>query len=466
MGSTIFALSSGAGRSGVAVIRVSGPDARAAVTSLAGSIPAPRQATLRPLRAPGDPGVLDRALVLWFPAPDSFTGEDIVEFHVHGGRAVVAAVVGALGDIIGLRPAEPGEFARQAFDNGKLDLTRVEGLADLVDAETEFQRRQAMRQMDGALGEIYEGWRSRVVRALAHMEADMEFPDDELSAVERTEIYQSAVRQVVDIGDEMARHLNDGHRGERLRDGVYVAIVGAPNVGKSSLLNALAQREAAIVSDLAGTTRDVIEVQMDLGGMPVTLADTAGLRASSDDVIEQEGMFRARKKAASADLKIVLCDGTDWPQIDSQTLGQIDGATMVVANKTDQIKGFSGELGGEIGRAPSGQKYDGLGLGVWPLSVRTSAGMDAFLGGLEGAVADRLAGAAGVSLTRRRHRSALEDCVGYLDRFSEVAKAGPDAGELAAEDLRLAARCLGRITGQVDVEDVLDQIFSEFCIGK
>jgi tRNA modification GTPase len=397
-------------------------------------------------------------LVLWFPGPESFTGEDVAEFQVHGGRAVVAALFAALAGLPGFRPAEAGAFARRAFDNGKLDLTRAEGLADLINAETEAQRRQALRQMDGALAGLYQGWRDRLIIGLAHLEADLEFPDDELSPGERHAILGNVGQQISALQQDVGSHLNDDHRGERLRDGVYVAIVGPPNAGKSSLLNALARRDAAIVSDLAGTTRDVIEVHMDLGGFPVTLADTAGLRGLSEDPVEREGMFRARKKAAAADLKVVMFDAQEWPHMDVHTRDQVDEIAMIVVNKIDLLDEPVGVV----------ELADGLppGSGTWPLSVNTGAGMEDFLVALEARVADRLVSGPGPSLTRARHRRALEDCMDAMDRFTNVVAQTPDMSELAAEELRLATRCLGQITGQIDVEDVLDQVFAEFCIGK
>ncbi|HYD71088.1 tRNA uridine-5-carboxymethylaminomethyl(34) synthesis GTPase MnmE [Azospirillum sp.] len=443
MTATIFALATAPGRAGVAVVRVSGPASSEALTALTRrALPAPRVATLTALRDPGTGEALDDALVLWFPGPKSFTGEDVVELHLHGGRAVVAGVVEALAALPGLRVAEPGEFTRRAFENGKLDLTAAEGLADLVDAETSAQRRQALRQMEGALGRVYESWRLRLTRALAHIEADIDFPEEDLPGG-----VADAVRPELEaLATEIGAHLADGRRGERLREGLHIAIVGAPNAGKSSLLNALARREAAIVSARAGTTRDVIEVHLDLGGFPVVLADTAGLREAAGDEIEEEGIRRALDRAASADLKIAVFDATALPALDAATLALVDGGTVVVINKTDLALANVESVGDRNALA---------------VSARTGAGLrelEAALAELAGA---RMAGTGAPALTRARHRSALEECRDALAR----ALSAP-LPELAAEDVRLASRALGRITGRVDVEDLLDVIFRDFCIGK
>ena len=345
---TIFAPASAAGKSGVAVFRVSGKDARRAITDLCkpSDVPAPRFAALRDIKHPHSGEVIDRALVLFFPAPHSFTGEDVVEFHTHGGRAVTNAVIDALTVLPAFRLAEAGEFTRRAFENGKMDLTEAEAIADLIHAETEAQRKQALRQLDGALGRIYEDWRARLSRSLAYMEAAIDFADEELppDMLEK----QSVVLR--DLRTEIAAHLNDNHRGERLREGFSIAILGAPNAGKSSLLNALAQREAAIVSPTAGTTRDVIEVHLDIGGYAVTLADTAGLRESSD-AIESEGIRRAHAHAQQADLKVLVFDGTTQP--DAETLALVDENAVVVINKIDEVK---------IGGVPLPLR-EGLGVG-------------------------------------------------------------------------------------------------------
>jgi tRNA modification GTPase len=441
MTDTIYAPSTLVGRSGVTVLRLSGPASGAALAALMGgaALPPPRRASLRRLVAQ-DGAPLDRALVLWFPAPASFTGEDMAELHLHGGRAVAQAALSALSAIPGLRLAEPGEFARRAFDSGRLDLTEVEGIADLVAAETEAQRRQALRQMEGGLGALVEEWRGRLIGVLAEIEALIDFPEEGLPP----ELERRLVQGIESLRAEIARHLADGQRGERLRAGYSVAILGAPNVGKSSLLNWLAKREAAIVSTVAGTTRDVIEVDLDLGGYPVALADTAGLRDSADPV-EGEGIRRAKARAAAADLKLVLFDASMPP--DPESLALLDERSIVLATKCDLAR---------QGAHPE------LPASALPVSVRTATGLDRLLEALEERVRDGLAPAEGAPVvTRARHREALEGCVEELTQAL-----AQDAPELRAENLRLAARALGRVGGRVEVEEVLDRLFREFCIGK
>ncbi|MDH3231899.1 MAG: tRNA uridine-5-carboxymethylaminomethyl(34) synthesis GTPase MnmE [Alphaproteobacteria bacterium] len=442
---TIFALSSGAGRAGVAVIRISGPAAGAALDALAGTRPAARHASLRTVRDPANDETLDRALVLWFPAPASVTGEDVAELHVHGGRAVIAGVIEALARQDGLRPAEPGEFTRRAFENGLLDLTAAEGIADLVDAETAAQRRQAQRQTEGVLAALYDGWRERMVEALAHLEAAIDFSDQDLPET----VLAKARPALAEVAEAIAIHLDDSHRGERLRDGITVAIVGAPNVGKSSLLNALARREVAIVAETAGTTRDVIEVHLDLGGYPVIVADTAGLRAldpKAADPVEAEGIRRARARAETADIRIVVFDIAEPANPDG--LRMVDDRAVITVNKVDLIKG-----------APPGRIAERDALAI---SASSGAGIPALLEKLAELVGERLAaGSEAPALTRTRHRQALGDCLEALKRAERA-----ELPELAAEDARLAVRALGRITGRVDVEDILDVIFRDFCIGK
>jgi tRNA modification GTPase len=443
-GRTIFALSSAPGRAGVAVLRVSGPEAGATLRALAGGLPSPRRAVLRAIAGPEGEAV-DRGLVLWFPGPHSFTGEDLAELHVHGGRAVIQAVTEALAAQPGLRPAEAGEFTRRAFDAGKLDLTEVEGLADLIDAETRAQARQALRQMEGVLGRRIANWRDRLLRARAHMEAEIDFADEELPEGLGTQVRVEVGR----LAEEIEATLQDAGRGERLRDGLTVAIVGAPNAGKSSLLNAVAQRDAAIVAETAGTTRDVVEVHLDLGGYPVTLADTAGLRAldpADADPVEAEGIRRARATAGQADLRLAVFDAGRG--VDSATAALVDGDTLIAWNKIDLAgAGPPAEVGGRP---------------AYPVSAATQAGVAGLLDRLQAEVTERL-GVTGTApaITRARHRSALSDAAEALRR----ARAA-EAPELAAEDLRHATHALGRVTGHVDVEDLLDVIFRDFCIGK
>ena len=434
---TIFALASGAGRAGVAVIRISGPRAGAGLEALTGrDLPPPRQAVRRALSsADGQP--LDEALALWFPAPASFTGEDVAELHVHGGQAVIAAVSEALIHK-GFRLAEPGEFSRRAFENGKLDLTAAEGIADLVDAETEGQRRQALRQMQGGLAQLYDGWRGRLLTALALLDAEIDFPDEDLP----DGVASRATPIIAALADDMAAHLADSARGERVRDGYRIAIVGPPNAGKSSLLNALARREAAIVSDVPGTTRDIVEVRLVLAGFPVWIADTAGLREARD-AIESEGVKRALARAEAADLRIGVAEAGS--AIDPRLSAALRDGDMLVRSKADMVVSE-----GAV-RLPN----------VYAVSVVTGVGLAALETALTARVARDLAQDEAPALTRARHRATVQEAEGALRR------ADPSRGaELAAEDVRLAARAIGRLTGRIDVEDVLGAIFASFCIGK
>lgn len=443
MSDTICALSSGVGAAGVAVVRISGAAAGEALETVMGRpLPVPRRATLARILDPRTGELLDRGLALWFPAPGSFTGENVGELHLHGGRSVVAGVLDALVALDGVRLAGPGEFTRRAYEHGKLDLTAAEGIADLVAAETAAQRRQALRQAGGSLAALYEGWRDRLVRALAYLEADIDFGDEEELPVHMRDAARDEILRMI---SEIARHLDDGHRGERLRNGFRVALVGAPNTGKSSVLNRLARREAAIVSASPGTTRDVIEVDLDLLGYPVTIVDTAGLR-SVDDEVEREGVRRAKTQAKEADLRLLVFDATAWPPgEDPAGLGHAD-ETLGVLNKVDlEDPGAVAWRGRELVR----------------VSALTGRGLDDLVREIAEIAARELRAVEAPVLTRARHREALGDCSGALERA-----AGGLEAELVAEDVRLAARALGRITGRVDVEDVLDVIFREFCIGK
>ena len=441
---TIYALSSGRGRAALAVIRVSGPGAGLAIDRLAPPRPKPRFAALRTVRR-GTGEVLDGALVLWIPGPRSETGEDMAELHVHGGRAVIAGVLGALADLPGFRLAEPGEFARRGFENGKIDLTAAEAIADLVDADTAVQRRQALRQAGGALARLYDGWRADLIRAQALAEFAIDFSDEaDVGAGALAEARTLAAR----LAPAIRAHLDDGRRGEILREGFRVAIAGPPNAGKSSLLNTLARREAAIVSEEAGTTRDIIEVTLDLGGVPVILSDTAGIREAAGKV-ESEGIRRALAHARVADLVLWLTDATAGrPEPPPADLAADAGEVLRVVNKVDLARV----------RLPSGAEDGSL-----RISVLTGEGLSELGQAIGCRAAERIGASEAPVITQARHRQQLAVCAEALEAYL----AGPPADlELRAEDLRRAATALGRITGRVDVEDVLGEIFGRFCIGK
>ncbi len=465
---TIFALSSGRPPAAIAVVRVSGPRAREALLSLAGRIPQPRQATLVRLRSRLGKGsdavsgsaaeAIDDALVLWFPGPRSETGEDMAEFQLHGGYAVIAAVLSALGQVEGLRPAEPGEFTRRAFQNGKLDLTRVEGLADLIAAETEAQRRQAFQQLAGMLGGQSERWRERLTEALAMVEAVIDFPDERDVSEQAV---QAALKIARELEGEISGLLSNCHRGERLREGLTVAVAGPVNVGKSSIVNRLAKRSAAIVSPYAGTTRDIIEVHFDLGGFPVTVLDTAGIREAGDPV-EQEGVRRARARAEASDLVLWLSDATLADSVlPPADLMRLDGSSVwLVSNKIDLAEpGRSGE-----GAAIELDNAETAATGRYRVSAQTGAGFDELVSGLAGYAERFFAGSESGLITRERHRVALLKCVDALHRAQVENDLGRE--DIVAEELRLAARALARLVGRVDVENVLDVIFRDFCVGK
>ncbi|XP_069073195.1 tRNA modification GTPase GTPBP3, mitochondrial [Pleurodeles waltl] len=476
--STIFALSSGHGKCGVAVIRTSGPASGTALLGLTGrrKLPRPRSASLGLLSHPSSAEPLDRGLVLWFPGPRSFTGEDCCEFHVHGGAAVVSGVLEALGGMPGLRPAEAGEFTKRAFLNGKLDLTEVEGLGDLIHAETEAQRRQALRQMAGDLGHLYRRWSDQLLKALAYIEAYIDFSEED--SVEDGVLSQVdlAVRS---LQAEIAAHLQDSRRGERLRSGVQVVIAGATNAGKSSLLNVICQKPAAIVSPIAGTTRDVVETALNVGGYPVILSDTAGLRVTQD-LIEQEGVRRARGRLEEADLILAMIDATEIPT------GHVSGGPFLERCLEDILP--SPPQQSPESRDPPGtpcilvlNKMDLLGATapdtiremcskrnlppVCPLSCQTGEGLESFLhllkGKLEEMCGNPLVGSP--SLTQTRHRHHLGSCLECLSQYHSYRHLDL---VLTAEELRIALRHIGKITGKVGAEDILDVIFRDFCIGK
>ncbi len=431
MTDTIYAAATAPGRAAVAVVRVSGPHARSVVRRLTGrAAPRPRMASLRTLRAE-DGLVLDEALVLWLPGPGSYTGEDSAEFHLHGGPAVVGGVLEALG-AQGLRLAEPGEFTRRAFENGKLDLAQAEGVADLIEAETLAQRRQALDQLGGRLSSAQAAWRAALIEALSVFEAAVDFPDEEIPAD-----VAARARPVLDqLIADLAAAVSGAERGERVREGYRIALIGKPNAGKSTLLNALARREAAIVTATPGTTRDIIEVPLVLAGYKVLLADTAGLRETADE-IEAEGVRRARAWAAEADLRIWLVDGaeTDAPP------PEIEAQDLRLATKRDLAEPANGFATPFTAKSPTDLAW------------------------LESTLAERVVAALGghepPAATRQRHRALLSEALARL----ESARAAEEP-ELAAEDVRLAARALDRVTGRISPDDVLDRVFSTFCIGK
>lgn len=426
---TIFALASAPGKAGVSVIRISGPDARSSACALAGSLPNPGEHRLRRLHS-GDGQMLDEALVLVFAGPKSFTGEDVVEFQCHGSTAVIAAVLQELGLQPGLRLAEPGEFTRRALENGRLDLAQVEGLADLIDAETEVQRRQAQQILSGALGALAARWRGDLIRAAALVEATIDFADEDVPTDVTPEVNTLLERVLSDL----TREISGVQIAERIREGFEVAIIGAPNVGKSTLLNHLAGRDAAITSEIAGTTRDVIEVRMDLGGLPVTLLDTAGLRETGDQV-EAIGIERARQRAAAADLRVVLSE---------------DGKSPLPLEPDDLLVIAKADLGAENdGLAVSGK----TGLGVSALVERIASVLKAR------SMSSGLA-------TRARHRDAMERASIALGAAVAQMARGPDSYDIAAEEMRSAIRALDSLVGRIDVETLLDEIFSSFCLGK
>ncbi|WP_314953612.1 tRNA uridine-5-carboxymethylaminomethyl(34) synthesis GTPase MnmE [Bradyrhizobium cosmicum] len=448
---TIFALSSGRPPSAIAVVRVSGPQAGAALMALAGKLPEPRLASRRQL-SDAEGGPIDDAVVLWFPGPASATGEDVAEFHVHGGRAVLAALVGAISNIPNMRAAEPGEFTRRAFENGKLDLTEAEGLDDLIHADTDRQRRQALRQLQGLLGNRARGWRERIIEASALIEAGIDFSDEgDVPA----ELMAPAVKAIKALHDEITEVLAAQGHSERLRDGLVVAIAGKPNVGKSTLINQLARREVAIVSPYAGTTRDVIEVQLDLDGYPVTVIDTAGIR-ETDDPVEQEGVRRARARAEDADLVLWLVEGSRTVDPDAMRSlrksadgsDRSGGSVWIVRNKID----LDGAGGGEVTRH-----------GEFGISASRGDGIPELVEALVKFAADFFGTSEGALVTRARQRDLLRRASESLGRSLELVE---DGEELAAEELRAAAYALGRLLGRVDVEDVLGAIFQKFCIGK
>lgn len=440
---TIFALATPPAKSGVAVIRISGPQAPHAVVRLTGLKDwQPNLARHAALKRP-DGNIIDHGLVLCFRAPKSFTGEDVAELQVHGSLAVIRELLDMLGAMEGLRPAEPGEFTRRAFLNGKMDLLEAEGLADLIDAETPAQAAQAMRQMHGESSRHYENLRARLVKSLALLEAYIDFPDEEIPDSALADVNKN----IVALKEEIAGALADNRSGERLREGARIVILGAPNAGKSSLLNALSRRDAAIVSHQAGTTRDIIEVHLNIAGFPVILTDTAGLRETGDE-IEEEGVRRALRHAEEADIKLILFDSTQLAAPPAEVSSQVDEKSIIIANKCDLL-------------AAAGNSNILSNNNILYVSAKTGQGVEDLLKNIENIISYKFSSAAAPLITRARHRALLEECSHFLERFSTEKPL-----ELACEELRLAGESVGRITGKIAVDELLDVIFREFCIGK
>jgi len=456
---TFYALSTIAGKSGVAIIRLSGPESARVIKDMGyNSTPSPRVATFHQLRAPGKKEVLDEIIFIYFKAPHSFTGEDVLELHLHGSKAVIKDALSALSSLSYLRMAEPGEFSRQAFLNGKMDLTQAEGLAELIEAETSIQRQVALRQMGGEVASLYSQWRQQIITMLSSMEALIDFPGDDIP--------QSTLalvkHQVDSLVKDITNHLSIGNDLTALADGIKIVISGPPNAGKSSLMNYIARSEVAIVSDIAGTTRDIIHVKFDLAGFPLILTDTAGIRNGSTDVIEQKGIFIAKRAAMSANINIVVLAANqnndafikDNPQLFTEQ-------TIVLFNKVDALPPPQMKiLENDLSEMKNGQMQKCLAL--LPISVNENYGIYLLLDTLKEAVADRYTPSDEPLLTKTRYREALELCKSHLlqvDPYTPML-------DISAEELRMAATAIGQITGQVKLDEILDQVFSSFCIGK
>ena len=442
---TIYALSSGSGTSGIATIRVSGKQAKKVVEQLTNSqIPEPRIATLKKINNINTNELIDEGIIIWFPGPNSYTGEDMVEFHVHGSLAVVQAIQNSISEIEGCRIAEPGEFTKIAFQNNKINLLKAESIADLISSETEIQRRQAVKIMTGKSAERFNSWRDGLVKVLANVEAKIDFPDEDLPE----DILKNIKTKVNEIKNEIKKTLNDQKVGERIREGFKIAIVGPPNAGKSSLLNYLSNKEAAIVSEIAGTTRDVIEVHLNINGLPVIISDTAGIRSSKDE-IERKGIKLALQKAEDADLNIVIIE----PKSGFFTgflKDLLTSKSILVINKSDLNENlFIDEF----------KKYKPI-----YISIKKEKNLNLLITEIKNKLKHQFHNSEDILITRERHRQNLEKCVEHLQTFEE--KNNLEEFDKASEDLRLAIRHLGRITGKVDVEEILDSIFNDFCIGK
>ena len=442
---TIYALSSGPGISGIAVIRVSGKNTSEVIKKLTGSkLPRPRVATLKKFNKNGEKKLIDEGVILWFPAPNSYTGEDLAEFHVHGSRAVINAMHSAISKIKNCRLAEPGEFTKRAFQNGRINLLKAESIADLIYSETEIQREQALKIMSGKSADKFNSWREKLLKILSHVEAKIDFPDEDLPK----KIINEVKKKTNSVIAEIKKTLNDEKVGERIREGFKIAIVGPPNSGKSSLLNYLSKREVAIVSEIAGTTRDVIETHLNLDGYPVIASDTAGIRSSKSE-IEKKGIKIALNRAEDADLKLVIVSAKklDFTKILKRLLSK---DAILVVNKSDLIKGKKNS---------KFKKYDHV-----LISIKKDLHLNKLISKIKSKLKNKFTTSEDILITRERHRQNLINCVQHLEKFQKKSSAFDF--DKAAEDLRLATRHLGMIVGKIDVEELLGSIFNDFCIGK
>ena len=442
---TIYALSSGPGISGIAVIRVSGNKTEDVIKKITGNkLPNPREATKRKFNYIDTNELIDEGILLWFPGPNSYTGEDLAEFHIHGSRAVINALHNTIGKVKNCRLAEPGEFTKRAFQNGKINLLKAESIADLISSETEIQRKQALKIMSGKSSDKFNSWREKLLKILSHIEARIDFPDEDLPKNIITDIQKISK----DVLSEIQKTLKDQKVGERIREGFKIAIVGPTNAGKSSLLNYLSKRDVAIVSEIAGTTRDVIETHLNLDGYPVVVSDTAGIRDSKYE-IEKKGIKLALNKADDADLKLVIIDAKT-KNFSNTIKNLMDKNALLVINKSDLVKG---KLNNKF------KKYDHI-----LLSIKKDFNLNKLILKIKNKLKNKFISNEDILITRERHRKNLENCAEHLKKFQE-SRATKDVGK-AAEDLRLATRHLGMIVGKVDVEELLGSIFNDFCIGK
>ena len=442
---TIYALSSGSGISGIAVIRVSGKNTSTVIKKITGTkLPPPKIATLRKFNKNGEKNMIDEGILIWFPAPNSYTGEDLAEFHVHGSRAVVHAMQLAISKIKNCRLAEPGEFTKRAFQNGRINLLKAESIADLISAETEIQRKQALKIMRGKSSDKFNLWREKLLKILSHIEAKIDFPDEDLPNNILKEIHKTSNK----ILNEIKKTLDDQKVGERIREGFKIAIVGPPNSGKSSLLNYLSRRDVAIVSETAGTTRDVIETHLNLDGYPVIASDTAGIRNSKNE-IEKKGIKIALKRAQDADLRLIIVSAKNV-EFSSVLKGLMSKNSILVINKSDLIKGKLNK---------NFKKYENI-----LISLKKNSNLNKLILKIKSKLKNKSISSEDILITRERHRQNLINCVQHLERFKN--KKSTSDFDKAAEDLRLATRNLGMIVGKVDVEELLGSIFNDFCIGK